>query len=250
MSALTALWHREVTTFLRDRARVAGALVQPLLFWALLAFGFGPSFQGPQGEVGAVGFGAFLAPGMLALVVVFTAIFTTLYVVEERTEGFLQTVLVAPVPRLAVALGVALGGATLAVGQAVPFALALPLLGVSLTWSGAAMVLVHLVLLGLAFTALGFVLAWRVSTTRAYHGLMNGLLMPLWLVSGAVFPVEGLAAPLAWAVRLNPVAYSVDGLRHALLGTGWASPSVDLTVAAVFCAAMLLLAAKTAERNG
>lgn len=250
MSVVLALWRRELTTFLRDRARVAGALAQPLLFWALLAFGFGPSFRGPDGAAGAAGFGAFLAPGMLALVVVFTAIFTTLYVVEERTEGFLQAALVAPVPRGAVALGVALGGATLALVQAVPFGLALPLLGVRPGGTGVALAAVHLVLLGLSFTALGFVLAWRVSTTRAYHGLMNGLLMPLWLLSGAVFPAEGLHPVLGMLVRANPVFYSVEGLRHALLGSGTAAPALCLGVATAFCAAMLALAARTAERNG
>lgn len=250
MSAVLALWGREMKTFLRDRARVVGAFVQPLLFWALLAVGFGPSFRGPSGAAGVAGFGAFLAPGMLALVVVFTAIFTTLYVVEERTEGFLQAALVAPVPRVALAFGVALGGATLAVVQAIPFGLALPFMGVVLTPGGVALALVHLALLGLSFTALGFVLAWRVSTTRAYHGLMNGLLMPLWLISGSVFPVEGLTPALAWMVRLNPVAYSVEGLRGALLAPSWASPALCLSVAGAFCAAMLLVAARTAERNG
>ena len=249
-AAVLALWARELRTFLRDRARVAGAVAQPVGFWALLAFGFGPSFRAPAGAAAGLGYGTYLLPGTLALVAVFTAIFATIYVVEERKAGFLQAVLVAPVPRAAIALGVALGGATLALLQALPFGLALPFLGVPLRVGGAALALVHLALLGLAFTALGFALAWRVQTTRAYHGLMNALLLPLWALSGAVFPVEGLTPALAWAVRLNPVTYAVEGLRGALLGASWAPAGLALGVNAVFCAAMLGLATATARRAG
>ena len=249
-AAVLALWGRELRTFLRDRVRVAGALAQPVLFWLLLGFGFGPSFRAPGGAAAGVGYGTYLLPGMLALVVVFTAIFTTLYVVEERQQGFLQAVLVAPVPRAAIALGVALGGASLALLQALPFGLALPVLGVRVGMGGVGLALVHLALLGLAFTALGFVLAWRVGTTRAYHGLMNALLLPLWLLSGAVFPVEGLTPALGWLVRLNPVTYAVEGLRGALLGASWAPAGLALAVSAAFCAAMLALAAAAARRSG
>lgn len=248
-AAVLALWGREVRTFLRDRARIAGALAQPLAFWALLGFGFGPSFRAPEGSSAGVGYGTFLFPGMIALVVVFTAIFSTIYVVEQRRTGFLQGVLVAPVPRLAIALGSALGGATLALAQAVLFGAAIPLLGLAPGAGGVALALAHVLLLGLAFTALGFVLAWRVETTRAYHGLMTALLMPLWALSGAVFPVDGLPAALGWLVRANPVTYAVEGLRGALLGASTVAPGVALAVAAAFCAAMLALAARTARRS-
>lgn len=237
---------------MRDRSRVAGALLQPLGFWLLLGLGFQGAFQMPGGR--GTGYLEFLFPGIVMLVVLFTAIFSTISVVEERREGFLQAALVAPVPRIGLALGNALGGTLLAAAQALLFLLAAPLAGLPVTMGGLIFALGVCVLTGLAFTALGFAVAWQMESTRGYHAVMNFLLLPLWLLSGAPFPAEGAAPVLRWLIYLNPVSYAVSGLRQALYGfsaaapEALAAPGVCLAATAAFAVLMLALAARQVRR--
>ncbi|GAB5518479.1 MAG: ABC transporter permease [Rhodothermales bacterium] len=250
LATLFAFWRREVLKFVRDRSRVVGAFAQPLLFWLLLGFGFRASFAMPG--VADQSYLMFLFPGILMLVVLFTAIFSTISVVEERKNGFLQAALVAPISRVLFVLGNTLGGTTLALAQALLFLLALPLIGVVPSLSGMLLAMGILALSGIGFTALGVLIAWRMETTRGFHAVMNLVLLPLWFLSGAAFPVEGAAPALQWAMRLNPVSYAVSALREALYGTGTAealaSPLVALVVTIGFAVAMLALAARAVRR--
>jgi ABC-2 type transport system permease protein len=252
--SVIALARREVKKFVRDRSRLFGALAQPVLFWLLLGLGFQGAFRMPGSAAAETPYLEFLFPGIVVLMVLFTAIFSTISVVDERREGFLQAALVAPVPRLGLALGNAAGGTLLAAAQAVLFLAAAPLVGLPVTFGGGAVALFVCVLAGLGFTALGFAIAWRMESTRGYHAVMNVLLLPLWLLSGAPFPAEGAAPVLRWVVYANPVSYIVSALRQALYGFGpaapeaLASPAVCLAVTTVFAAAMLLLAARQARR--
>jgi ABC-2 type transport system permease protein len=219
LSTVGALWTRELRKFVRERTRVIGALVQPLAFWLLLGLGFGGTFQMPADQLAGgaeVSYLTYLFPGILTLVALFTAIFSTIYVVDERQSGFLQAALVSPAPRWAITLGNLLGGTTLAVAQGALFLAAAPFAGFRLSLGGIVLALVVLGLLALAFSSLGYVIAWKVSTTRGFHGLMNVVLLPLWFVSGAAFPPGGAPDALAWAIRLNPVHYGVEALRSAL----------------------------------
>jgi ABC-2 type transport system permease protein len=252
-STVGALWTREVRKFARERSRIVGALVQPLAFWLLLGLGFGGTFVMPGAP--DVGYLAYLFPGILTLVALFTAIFSTIYVVDERQQGFLQAALVSPAPRWAVTLGSLLGGTSLSVVQGALFLAAAPLAGFDLTLGGAALALATLGLLALAFSSLGYVIAWKVSTTRGFHALMNVVLLPLWFVSGAAFPPDGAPAALAWAIRLNPVHYGVETLRAALYLPGAspvdaAAPAVGFAVTAVFALAMLAWATAATRRTG
>lgn len=209
------LWRREIVRFVRQRSRLVGALSQPLLFWILLGSGLQGSFRPPGLERGA-GSLEYLYPGVIALVLLFTAIFATISIVEDRREGFLQGVLVAPVPRTLIVLGQALGGATLALGQGALFLLLAPLAGIRL---GLAMVICSLVamgLLALEMTGLGLIIAWRMESTQGFHAIMNLILMPLWLLSGAFFPAAGAAGWLERVMRLNPLTYGMAALRQAL----------------------------------
>lgn len=215
LRTISALTGREMLKFVRDRSRVFGALAQPLALWLLLGLGFQNTFHPPQGGVEG-SYVAFLFPGILALVLLFTAIFSTISIVEERTSGFLQAVMVAPTPRTALVFGTVLGGTLLATVEALLFLIALPFLNVAPGVSGIAMVVAICLCTGLAFTALGFTIAWRMDTTRGFHAVMNLFLLPLWFVSGAMFPVEGAAPVLQGLVWLNPVSYAVSGLRHGL----------------------------------
>ena len=246
--AVRALWARDLAGFVRDRARLGASLAQPLVFWVLLAGGFGPSFRPSQGVAAGVGYGAYLVPGTLALVVVMTAIFATIHVVEERQSGFLQAALVAPVARGMLAVGLSAGGATLGTAQAALVALAAPLTGISTGVGGWTAALVLVALLGLGFTAVGVAMAWRLSTTRAYHGVMMGVLFPLWAISGAVFPLDTLPMWARAITLANPLTYAVEGLRGALGGAATLPLALCLGVTAAFSAAALALAARATRR--
>ena len=252
---VAALCLREVKKFVRDRSRLLGALAQPIGFWLLLGLGFQDTFRMPAGTGPQASYLEFLFPGIVVLMVLFTAIFSTISIVDERQTGFLQAALVAPVPRIGLVLGNAAGGTLLAVTQGLLLLLAAPLVGLPVTLTGWAFALGLCLLTGGGFTALGFAIAWQMESTRGYHAVMNVLLLPLWLLSGAPFPTEGAAPILRWIVYINPVSYIVSGLRQALYGfetsaTGaLASPGVCLLVTTVFAGAMLLLAVRQTQKS-
>ena len=211
---------REVVRFLRQRTRLVGALGQPILFWILFGAGLQGSFRGPAD----MSYQEYFFPGVAVLIILFTAIFSTISIIEDRREGFLQGVLVAPIPRLAVVLGKLCGGTTLAVLQTVLFLMIGPLLSgiglappiqTGLTMTNAGPVLMYLALLGLALTALGYLIAWPMDSIHGFHAIMSVFLMPMWLLSGAFFPGTG-SGWLSWIIRLNPLTYGVAGLRRLM----------------------------------
>jgi ABC-2 type transport system permease protein len=253
LQTVAALCWREMIKFIRDRSRVIGALVQPLGFWLLLGLGFQGTFQMPSGVTGSVGYIEFLFPGIIALVILFTAIFSTISIVEERQSGFLQAALVAPAPRSALVMGNALGGTLLATVQAVLFLFAVPAVGLPVDLGGLAFVVAICFLTGLAFTAMGFSIAWRMDSTRGFHAIMNLFLLPLWFLSGALFPIEGASPLLRWLMWINPVSYGVSGIRHGLYGLQdapavLATPGICLLVTAAFAALMIGFAAYTVRQ--
>ena len=204
------LWKRELVRFYRQRDRVVGALATPLLFWAVIGSGFGMSFRSQ------VSYLEYLYPGTIILSLLFTAIFSTISIIEDRREGFLQSVLVAPIPRAGMVLGKILGAATLAVVQGTLLLLLAPLLGLPLT--GYSLLLAILILFVVAFglSSLGFIIAWRSQSTQGFHAIMNLFLIPMWLLSGAFFPVEGAPTWIRWVIKLNPLTYGVAAFRRAL----------------------------------
>ncbi len=212
MLALYSIWHREIVRFLGDRARVFSSVGQPLLFWALFAGALRDSFQPVEG----MGYGEYFFPGTLAMVVLFTAIFATITVIEDRKEGFLQTVLIAPVSRASIALGKILGATTLAMFHAAMFFALAPFIGIELELVSVLAAFGVLLLLAIALTGVGFTLAWLMDSTAGYHGIMTLLLMPMLLLSGAFFPAAGAHPILAWLMVLNPLSYGVAALRYSL----------------------------------
>ena len=215
VSVLHVLWKREIIKFVKDRSRVIGALAQPLVFWLLLGLGFQNSF-GLPGTAESVGYMEYLYPGILALMILFTAIFSTISIVEERKSGFLQAALVAPVSRVSFVLGTTLGGTTLSTVQTLLLLLFLPAIGIVPSIPGFFILVAACFLLGLSFTALGVSIAWTMKSTRGFHAIMNLFLLPLWLLSGAFFPYEGASPVLQWAILLNPVSYAVSAIRTSL----------------------------------
>lgn len=211
---------REVVRFLRQRTRLIGALGQPLLFWILFGAGLQGSFQGPAG----MSYQEYFFPGVAVLIILFTAIFSTITIIEDRREGFLQGVLVAPIPRLSLVLGKLCGGTALALLQAVLFLMVGPLLSMiglapeihtGLTVGNIVPVLLFLGLLGLSLTALGYVIAWPMDSIHGFHAIMSVVLMPMWLLSGAFFPGTK-SWWLVWIIRMNPLTYGVAGLRRIM----------------------------------
>lgn len=252
-AAVGALWWREIVRFARQRSRIVGAFAQPLLFWILLGGGFSASFR-PSGAPGDVGALQYFYPGIIALVVLFTAIFATISVVEDRKAGFLQGVLVAPLSRRRLVFAQALGATTLGVLQGVLFLILAPLAGVSLTVGAVLAVTAVLAVIAFALTSLGLVIAWRLESTQGFHAVMNLILMPIWLLSGAFFPLDGAPGWLAWVMHANPLTYGIAALRRALhVGTpGVVGPvpgfALSMVVTVVFAVAAFAAASTVARR--
>lgn len=225
------LWQREIIRFYRQRSRIVGALATPILFWLLLGSGFAGTFHS-GGETGGVGYAEYFYPGTMIMVVLFTAIFSTISVIEDRKEGFLQAVLVAPVARSTVVLGKILGGTTLALGQALLLLAAAPFLGLHLGIVDLLLIVAILAVVAFALTTLGFLIAWKMESTQGFHAIMNLVLIPMWLLSGAFFPASGASGWLRVVMFLNPLTYGVAALRRALYA-GTVSVGADVPTLAI-----------------
>lgn len=212
------LWWREIVRFYRQPGRVVGVLASPLVFWAVLGSGFGTSFRAGAGP-GQEHYLDYSYPGILILIVLFTSIFTMMSVIEDRKEGFLLSVLVAPVPRTAIVLGKVLGGTTLAAVQGMIFLIFAPFAGVHLDPVQVLLVAVVVFLVSFSLTALGFAIAWPMDSSQAFHGIVNLFLIPMWLLSGALFSVSGASGWIRAIMYVNPLTYGVTALRWLLYRT-------------------------------
>jgi ABC-2 type transport system permease protein len=209
------LWWREIVRFYRQPTRVVGVLASPLVFWLVLGSGFGTSLRSGSGDAQQP-YLNYSYPGILILIVLFTSIFTMMSVIEDRKEGFLLSVLVAPVPRTAIVLGKVLGGTTLAAAQGLIFLIFAPFAGAHLNPGQILLVAVVVFLVSFALTALGFAIAWPMDSSQAFHGIVNLFLIPLWLVSGALFRLSSASGWMRVVMLLNPLTYGVDALRALL----------------------------------
>src|SRR5579872_65830 len=209
------LWWRELVRFYRQRARVVGVIASPLLFWVVIGSGFGSSFRSGD-AAGQQHYLDYFYPGALIMIVLFTSIFTMMSVIEDRKEGFLLSVLAAPVPRTAIVLGKVLGGTTLSAIQGMIFLIFAPFAGVHLDPLRVLLVAVVVFLISFSLTALGFAIAWPMDSSQAFHGIVNLFLIPLWLLSGALFPLAGASGWIRIIMRLNPLTYGVEALRGLL----------------------------------
>jgi ABC-2 type transport system permease protein len=231
LATVRVLWGRDVVRFFRQRSRVVGALAQPIIFWLVIGSGFAASFRIPGAE--GLSYQQFFYPGVVTMVLLFSAIFATISVIEDRREGFLQCVLAGPGARWAVVLGKSLGSATVALLQAGLFLLLAPFAGVQLATVDVGLLLAVMVLTALALTAVGFTLAWWLNSSTGYHAVMSVLLIPMWVLSGAMFPLKGAGPVIGAVMSVNPMRFAVEGVRQALYGqatvsavTGGAGSSV------------------------
>lgn len=239
---IQSLATRELVRFFRQRTRLIGALAQPVLFWVLFGAGLRGSFQPPGWADASMTYQEYFFPGIAVLIVLFTAIFSTISIIEDRREGFLQGVLVAPISRWSLVLGKLAGGSVLAVlqaalfltlGPALSFVGLAPEITLDWTWTGGLLTLAFLTLLAFALTGLGYVIAWPMDSTQGFHAIMSVLLMPMWLLSGAFFPVAE-SGWLAWVMKLNPLTYGVAGLRRTM-SPGVAAHAGDALPSSLVC---------------
>ncbi len=216
------LWWREIVRFYRQKTRVVGVLASPLVFWIVIGSGFGTSFRSGAGA-GQQNYLDYFYPGALIMIVLFTSIFAMMSLIEDRKEGFLLSVMVAPVPRSAIVLGKVLGGTTLSAVQGMIFLIFAPFAGIHLNLLQFLLVTVVVFLVSFALTALGFAIAWPMDSTQAFHGIINLFLIPLWLLSGALFPIARASGWIRVLMYMNPLTYGVEALR-ALLYPGMETP--------------------------
>jgi ABC-2 type transport system permease protein len=252
------IWYRDVLRFSRDRARIVASMGQPLLF--LVVFGGGLSASlgaGVTQQLGNVSYVRFLYPGIIAMAVLFTSIFSAISIVWDREFGFLRELLVAPVSRAALVLGKALGGSTIAMFQGAILLVLAPVLGVSVNPLLLLELLLLMFLVAFAITSVGILVASRLQTMESFQMIINFFVMPMFFLSGAFFPLRGLPGWMAVVTRMDPVAYGVDPMRRLLLGSKLApgieiggyhlGTAADVGILAVFAAVMLLLAMRSFE---
>src|SRR5271157_1805142 len=246
-----SLWWREIVRFYRQRARVVGVIASPLLFWIVIGSGFGTSFRS-GGAAGGQHYLDYFFPGALTMIVLFTAIFTMMSVIEDRKEGFLLSVLVAPVSRSVIVLGKVLGGATLATLQGLIFLVFAPAVGVHFTLVSFGLTVLAIFLVAFSLTALGFIIAWPMDSTQAFHAIINLFLIPLWLLSGSLFPLSGASLWIRLLMRINPLTYGTDALRMLLYPGALGSNlplGANLAVLGVFTLVMFSLCFLVANRR-
>jgi len=232
---LSIIVWRELVRFRRQPTRIAAAIGTPLMFWAFLAAGFSNVVTATSSG-GEAGYGLFLLPGMMTMVALFTAVFSSISVIDDRNEGWLQSVLVSPASRWSVALGKVLGGAILAFLQSAVLLLAPPVWSNWPSLTNLAALLLALALTSLMMTGIGVAFAWKSETTQGFHAVMNLVLLPMWALSGAIFPIEGQSAVLRAIMLANPLTWCSQAMAAPLHGETALAP---LAAAVVFAAAAL-----------
>jgi daunorubicin resistance ABC transporter membrane protein len=250
LATTLVLARRDLVRFFRQPSRLIGALGQPVIFWLVIGGGFAGTFRMPGAEVPYL---AFFYPGVVLMVVLFATIFTTASVIEDRHRGFLQTVQAAPGSRTALVLGKSLGSAAVALTQAGLFLALAPAAGFPLGSIDWPLLVAALGLAAVALAAVGFAVAWGLDHVQGYHAIQMTVLVPLWVVSGAMFPAPEAHPALAAALRANPLAHAVSATRRALAGPS--APGVlpgsaarDLAFCALFAACALALAVLVSRR--
>lgn len=241
MSVIYILWLREVKRYLRSRPQMIASLAQPMLYLLVLGFGLGPVFQ----QSGHGSYLQFIAPGVIGMSILFTSIFSGVGLLWDRQFGFLKETLVAPVPRLQIMVGRTLGGATIAIIQGI-FILILCLIAGFRPQNIAAvpLALLFMALIAVVFAALGTAIGSALRDMQGFQMIMNFLVMPIFFLSGALFPLTNLPTGLAVATRLDPLMYGVDGLRGSLIGLSHFGLAADFAILCIVASCFLALGAR------
>ncbi len=238
MNAIYILWLRQIKRYFRSKARIVGSLGQPLLFLVALGFGFGPIFQ----KAGGGNYIEFLAPGIIAMGILFTAIFTGIEIIWDKQFGFLKETLVAPVSRVEIMIGRTLGGATVAIFQGFVILILSIIIGFKpYSFSMLFLSFVFMFLISVLFTALGTAIASLLDDMQGFQLIINFLVMPLFFLSGSLFPLQGLPSAINIIAELDPLTYGIDGLRGTLANATHFGLPFDLMVLSIITVVLVAI---------
>lgn len=226
MEVIYILWLRQIKKFFRSKARIIGSIGQPILFLVALGFGMGSIFE----KAGEGNYISFLSPGVIGMTILFSAIFTGVDVIWDRQFGFLKETLVAPISRIKIMLGQTLGGATTALMQGLLVFIITLFLGFHPNWTMLPIAVWFMFLIALFFTALGTTIGSLLKDMQAFQLTMNFLVMPIFFLSGALFPIESSSSIFKYIYTFNPLAYGIDGIRGSLTGGFYFSFGIDSLV--------------------
>ena len=230
MNAIYILWLRELKRYTRSRAMVLASLGQPLLYLLVLGFGLGPVFQ----KAGNGSYLQFVAPGVIGMSVLFTSVFSGIGLLWDRQFGFLKETLVAPVPRFTVMIGKTLGGATVATIQGLLVLIICLIAGFRpISWMMLPVAVVFMIMTAVVFAGLGMAIGSQLQDMQGFQLIMNFIVMPIYFLSGALFPLNDLPSLLSFLTRIDPLSYGIDALRHIFLGAGHFSPEISFAVLCV-----------------
>jgi ABC-2 type transport system permease protein len=240
MNAIYILWLRELKRYVRSRAQIVASLGNPLLYLLVLGFGLGPVFK----RAGNGNYFQFVAPGVIGMAVLFSSIFSGLGLLWDRQFGFLKETLVAPVSRLQIMIGRTMGGATVAIIQGLLIAVVCVIAGFRPAHLATIPIAFgFMVLIALLFAALGVAIGSSLQDMQGFQLIMNFLVMPIYFLSGALFPLTGLPKVLSYVTKADPLAYGIDGMRHVLLGSSSFDPMLDFALLAVVGAILMVVGA-------
>ena len=237
MKAIYIMWLRQLKRYWRSRGRMIGSLGQPILFLVALGFGLGPIYA----KAGAGNFIQFLAPGVISMTILFSAMFSGIEVIWDRQFGFLKETLVAPVPRFHIMMGKTLGGATISIFQGLIVFIITLIAGFRPNLSYLPLAFLFMFLIAVLFTSLGVAIASQLDDMQAFPIIMNFLIMPIFFLSGAIFPLEGIPKALESVIKFNPLTYGVDGIRGALTNSYYFSFFIDFIVITILALIMLAI---------
>lgn len=245
LNTIYVLWLRQIKRYYRSRARMLGSLGQPILFLVALGFGFGPIFE----KAGGGNYIQFLAPGVISMSIIFSAMFSGIEVIVDKQFGFLKETLVAPVSRSSIMIGRTFGGATASIIQGIVVMLMAMVVGFRPEFSiSTFLVVVFMALSALFFTGFGTTLGSYIEDMHAFPLIMNFIVMPLFFLSGALFPLAGLPKGISMVASLNPLSYGVDGIRGVFLAQSHFGLLTDFFVLLFFVVVILLIGTRAFSR--
>ena len=245
MSAIYILWLRELKRYTRSRAQVIASIGQPLLYLLALGFGLGPVFR----KAGEGSYLQFVAPGVIGMSILFTSIFSGIGLLWDRQFGFLKETLVAPVPRLQIMIGKTFGGATVAILQGMLIVIVCLLAGFRPAHlSSLPLALLFMILIAIVFAAAGTLIGSKLQNMQGFQLIMNFIVMPIFFLSGALYPLSNLPLGLAAVTRVNPLTYGIDGLRGAFISGAHFAPLTSAAVLVATAAVLLTLGARAFAR--
>ncbi|HOM95972.1 MAG: ABC transporter permease [Candidatus Methanofastidiosa archaeon] len=231
LNAIYIIWLRELKKFIRDRSRLISSIAQPLIWLLLIGTGFGATF----GKVGDLQYIQFMFPGILVMTLLFSSMFSAISIIWDREFGFLKEMLVAPIRRTSIAIGKAIGGASRSTIQGIIILVFSPLIGINITIQKFFLIVPLMFFIAFTISGIGIIIAARMESFEGFNLIVNFVIMPMFLLSGAIFPISNLPQWLSMIVSINPLSYGVDIMRWVMTGISERNPALDLMVLSLVC---------------